>query len=166
MIFPSSLWILHNQIARDFINSSFTNATLLVFKKKVACNCTVDPVGQKPAVGWVSGGRIPFSATCQNCDGSGYRFDETTVSVKQSVYHSPKDWIRVSEAKVLENPNNYIQTRTLIENYPNILKSDHMLLPQPEGGYGNTRYKLAGAPIPHGMCGDGNELICVWERIE
>ncbi len=160
---PESIFELHDAIARDFI-SNYGRDVILVFLKRVQCDCAADSIGEKPGNHWVDGAHLPAHAFCQQCGGEGYRIDEITQTVKMAVYYAPKDWIKINSVLTLESTDGIIQTRSLIESIVLIEQCDYIVADANVAGYGPLKYKLKGRPVPHGIRGD-NEVIALWQRI-
>ena len=95
----------------------------------VCTNCVFDPVGDKSANRWVSGGPIPFTdgAVCPLCDGAGKRADETTEVITMLIANQPSHYFAKLPSNI-QLPSGRIQTKGYLSDWPKVIRAKEMIL--------------------------------------
>lgn len=130
----------------------------------VCANCVFDPVGDKSANRWVSGGPIPFQdgAVCPLCSGAGKRADENTEVITMLIANQPSHFFTKLPGS-LQLPSGSIQTKGYLSDWPKVIRSKEMILQK--GVFPTTlRYVLKGEPIDVGNIIQARYMVCNWLR--
>lgn len=129
----------------------------------VACNCTADPVGEKPNNYFDNGGSVgfPLGSVCPECNGSGFRSERAYSDVLMLVNEDPKTFYKEFGVNI---PDGFIQTKCLIESLNTILRCDYMQKDILTSDYLNTTYKINGQPIMPGNIIQRRYVVALWEK--
>lgn len=149
---PDGVFQAYEEFADDFINSNFGVTCELIYPaRRIFCaNCAFDPIGQKSANRYKSGGPMPFYfGNCPMCAGNGYIEDRATDTIKLRVYYSPKDWIKVANS--VDTSNASAQVIGFLSDMPKFERADEILTNKPQENYQEWRFTRLGDAMPHGF---------------
>lgn len=150
-ILPPGLFDIYNEICDDFIDDNFgVNCTIYYPPISVACDCQLDPIGQKTANRFQSGGLAPFQARdCSFCGGTGWKQQSSSETIKLRIYDQPRHWIKIAE--FVNIPDADVQVIGYITDVPKISSSDYIILNSDQAVFGDFKYKLSSQCLPHGF---------------
>ena len=128
-------------------------------------NCVFDPIGNKSANRYQSGGPAPFTVgNCPLCAGAGKIATETTDTISLAVLYDFKDWLPLGVN--VQSPKGYIQTIGIWDDvYTKITRAKDILVNTGLSEDVNFKFEKYGEPWP---CSFGHNHFCVamWKRIE
>ncbi len=155
--------------ALDDIISEFGKQCRLVYlpRWQHCDNCVFDPIGQKSANRFRTGGPLPFpnGTTCPLCNGTGgHRSGEASEVVQLKVEWEPrKFWYPVPGLDIRVN-HSVCQSKGLVDVLPKVQQCDHMVVQLPIQGTIEARFRLLGQPIMPGNIIQGRYFVATWEQ--
>jgi hypothetical protein len=128
-------------------------------------NCILDPIGQKSANKWRSGGPAPFplGSICPVCNGAGFRFTEQTEDVTFLCEWEPKKF-QVYQGNIVE-PYSIVECQGYYADLPKVQRANEFILNVPMHGVSVLRYRRYKEPLDIYRVAQRQFFIVVLERV-
>lgn len=126
-------------------------------------NCVYDPIGNKSANRYISGGPVSFGngQICPVCHGQGRIPEENSETISIVAIWDSEKWMRIG---TVNEPNNYVQTLCSISLYPTLTKAQYIIFDTNIYGYVKQKYEIDGSPQPCGL-GSNDYLLTMWKKV-
>lgn len=152
----------------DLITELGKNCRLVYPPQMVSCiNCVKDPIGNKSANRWKTGGPIPFSngMTCPMCGGEGFKAIEHTEDVLMLCAWEPKHFYYPLSNLNIRIPYSIVQTKFFLTELPKVEQCDHLVFQTNIEGVALRKFKLYGEPGDRANIIQDRYAVATWERV-
>ncbi len=157
---------LHVDMITELIRGCAVTCTLSFgISKWINCaNCVFDPVGNKSANRYQTGGPMPFTfGTCPMCYGEGKIPDEQSSTVSLAPVYDYKDWVPLKSN--VQSPEGFVQTLSLYSTFEVLRRAKDVIIDTATNASTKTKFEKYGEPEPCGI-GASSFILCMWKRIE
>ena len=129
-------------------------------------NCVFDPIGNKSANRYQTGGPAPFTVgQCPLCAGAGKIANEQTETICLAPIYDYKSWIPGITSNV-QSPYGFVQTLSMFDDtYDTIRQVKEIILDTSLDSHVKARFEKHGEPYPCGL-GHTKVVVAMWKRIE
>lgn len=158
---------LHVQMITELISGCSVTCTVTfgVTLYNDCPNCLFDPIGNKSANRYQTGGPAPFTVgQCPMCAGVGKIPDEQTSTLSLAPIYDYKSWIPGITSNV-RSPNGFVQTISAFSTYDTLKQAKEVIMDTAIDSSTRARFERFGEPEPCGM-GASSFVLTMWKRIE
>ena len=153
---PSAVFDKYKEFADEMITSFGVNCNLVYTSQVEVISESVPHVKQRRGLSLQNRNDVAgFSR-----GDSTFKTVENTETVKLRVYHSKKDFIKISGFEV---PDGAIQTIGYLSDLTKLNKAVALITDTQLAGHESFRYTRIHEPIPHAFKHD-RYIVCFWER--
>ena len=130
----------------------------------IVANCLYDPIGQKSANRYQSGGPapFPFGGLCPMCNGVGRRPVISSENVQLAVIFEPRQFLDINTP--VNTPDGVIQTLAKKAMTAKLQRAKEIIVATDISGFFTHRYQRISEPTPIGL-GNNEFVLCTWKRV-
>ncbi len=158
---------LHVNMITEVIRGCSVDCKLYfgVTKYSDCANCVYDPIGNKSANRYQTGGPAPFAmGQCPMCGGAGKIADEQTEDIKLCPLYDYKSWIPGISSNV-QSPEGFVQTVSAFSTFSTLRRAKEIIIDTSLDKIVRPRFEIHSEPEPCGM-GASDFCLTMWKRIE
>jgi len=159
---------LHVNMIKEVIRGCSVDCTVYfgITKYDDCANCIYDPIGNKSANRYQTGGPAPFAmGQCPMCGGAGKIGNEQTETIKLAPIYDYKSWIPGISSNV-QSPEGFVQSVSVLEDtFSTLRRAKEIIFDSSIDTIVRPRFEIYSEPEP---CGMGSSTFCLtmWKRIE